>query len=224
MARSRRRATSRPRRAFTGRRPRPDWVYRSNAIRSDGTADLLGTYKWPTFSVTSGKANASILMLYDSQNYLRQPVNTLTGSFFLAQSGRAEGAKPLCLRVQGQIYSRPSTWALGNVLAYGLRILVVEQDPETGLGTIDADFGMWQPTVAGKEGTWRNPQQIVWEKRYWRSYSSNETSPSLILPIDVRMRRRLKSNEALALYMETADTSVTAVFQMWLRTLVVDEG
>lgn len=235
MARSRRR-TSRRRSG-----PKPDWVYRGPVITPvDDTETAIGTsesaglasYTQNVISLASGAAQAQVLILYDSQNRLATLAGTepfAGGQTFgaLNRAARAAGKRPVMLATEGQMYIEPSTWAIGNVLAYGWRLGAWDQDPTTGLISLPAEYSMWQ-TVLGSNpmsspDVWANSYNHVMEGRFWRGFNSNESN---VMPFRMRWRgrRTLRPNECWGIYLEVPTTAVTMRRQPWFRTLVQDEG
>lgn len=228
MARSRKRRSSQPKRRF-------DWVYRGLATEGETWAESeslgLRSYGGPPSAANAGVANARALILYDSQNRLATlagagPLGGV-GAGLLHRSARAEGRRPLIRATQGTIYFRASTWALGNVMAWGWRLGAFEQDPNTGLLSLDAAYGMWTDAAGepfwGDVNVFANEGRHVAERRYWRAFDSSKGSDS---SFDIRWsgRRALSPEHAWALYFEVHSTSVNMVIQPWLRSLVADEA
>lgn len=230
MATRRRKMTSRPRR-------KGDWVYRSNA-RVLGTGvinnDLLGSYEAVVTTVNSGIANAQTRILYDSKNYMgwltragigTAPTVATTG--ILGGHARAEGRKPCILAVDGVILCDPTTWALGNVMALGVRVGVFEQDI-SGVLSLDAGFTMWEsgagifdgPAAAWANNTRANCRDI----RQWQFYSDGAANPNMVVRVKWRGRRYLEGWECFAMFLQVPTTSVNMRTQCWVRTLVSDEG
>lgn len=227
MARSRRRTSRR-------RRPRADWVFRGSGHGGNLTGGLLddnlASYTPVVTSINVGSANARALILYDSQNTLTHPhSDATTGAMtFLPGAARAEGRNPTILAVVGQLYIEPSTWAAGQIQAYGIRIGAFEQDPQTGLLSLDPDYSMWNilaaPVVSAQASTWANWKNWDYEHRTFRVFTTSNGNGGFQIPIRFRCRRRLKPWQCYAVYMEGENTSVNARIQPWFRTLVSDEG
>jgi len=227
-------ARSRTRRTATPKRRKADWVYRGNArigTDPDGSdADLLGTYEPFIFSHTTGPGNSQGHVLYDSQNWLASVgaggADIGTGLRTLNRSARAEGRKPTMLAVEGIVYWEPTTWALGNLMAIGMRIGVFEQDPGTGNLLLDTAYSMWRDETGGSlstVGMWaNNGRGNAWERRIHYGFSDN--SVFTVARIRWHGRRTLMPNECFALYTELEATSVNTRTQAWIRTLVQDEG
>lgn len=213
---------------------RADWVYRSSGhIESTAGAgvDLLGTYDSNVLNHTSGTAASQGHILYDSQNYLRTPVRETFGGVLshIPRAARAEGRKPTILAVEGIVYWEPSTWALGSLMAIGMRLGVFEQDPGSGNVLLDPEYSMWNdgPYAAGgslsKVVDWaNNGRNNTWERRIHYGFSDN--SVFTVVRVRWRGRRSLLANECFALYTELEGTSVDTRTQYWLRTLVADEA
>lgn len=221
-------------------RGKADWVYRGplgipgDPSDNDWYIDQsLSTYTPVAQTVTSGPAGAFGFILYDSTNRLSILANTWdTAAGFgtvaaLSRAARAEGRKPLCLRVSGQVLIRPSTWAVGSLMYFGMRVGVFEQDPSIGTLLLNADYSMLQTTTqewSDSPAVMANDRNWVWQRHFFRGFRSDEPAPGIMVDINVPMRRSLKSNECLALYFEGASTSVNLSVTRFLRTLVVDES
>jgi len=194
-------------------------------------ADLVGSYSGFIPAHLTGPANAQSHVLYDSQNYTRQVLGGQFGVGLgqLGRVARAEGRRPLILAVEGIVYWEPSTWALGNLMAIGMRLGVFEQDPGNGVFLVDAAYSMWvdEPAVASSSlstvGDWaNNGRGNAWERRIHYGFSDNQAFT--VTRIRWRGRRALQPNECFGLYTELEPTSVNTRTQYWLRTLVADEG
>lgn len=215
------------RRAMT-RRPKGDWVYRHNAIRTDGGIDELGTYN---NSVALAAGGSDGVILYDSKHYLWQGVRQgLLGggagpaTYSLGNASRAEGQKALCLRVQGWITFAPSAWAVGNNIYTGWRVMAPEQDTGSGAVLLDNDYFMWQSSGASTVADHANSRRLnLWERRFFEVFNASE-SARWTLKVNAKIRVRLNANECLALYFENSPSSVGVNHWFWLRTFVVDEG
>lgn len=227
-------AKTRRRRSFNTprkRRMRADWVYRSHAYGPFNEAlDLLGTYEEDVVSQSSGIANAQSHVLYDSRDYIAtqgtQGANFLADlPAYIGPAGRAEGRNPTILRTEGIIYVEPSTWALGNLIAWGGRIGAFEQDG-TGVFSLDAAYSMWVNETTStfqQVGHWaNNGRGNAWERRVHYGFSDNQQF--VVIRVKWNGRRILKPNECWGLFTELESTSVTTRSQYWLRTLVSDES
>jgi len=226
------------RRAMTRRKRRgADWVYRQgyNLIGTRGTglgADLIGTYDPSVTTVSTGQANAQSRILYDANDYFADltrggvgSAGTLASQAVATRAGRSEGRKPCMRAVEGYIYCEPSTWAIGNVMALGVRLGVFEQDIGSGVITIDSAYSMWAYTATLQDpgpAHWANSSRMnCKEWRIWNAFSQN--SPLVVMRIRWRGRKFLNANECFALYLEAPTTSINVRTQYWLRTLVEDE-
>lgn len=228
MARSRRRRTPTRRKAR-----KADWVYRHHVIDSNNNPavfDQLGTYEPGIVSHATGVDQAQSHILYDSQNYIAHVaaggVIAPTGLPHLQGQARAEGRKPLILAVEGIVYWEPSMWALGNLMAIGMRMGVFEQDQRLGVFSLDVGYSMWLNATGAQQqrvGAWaNNGRNNAWERRIHYGFSDNQAF--VVVRVNWRGRRRLEPNECFGLYTELEGTSVGTRTQYWLRTLVADEG
>lgn len=188
-------------------------------------SDTQGTYENTVKSLTTGSANAQGLILYDSRNRLSAlSVGNAGGIGKIAMSARAEGKRPLCLMTVGTIYIEPATWAIGNIMGIGMRIGAFEQTADTGLILTDAQYSMWSSLNYQQSATFANMRRTnLWERRVFKGFSTN-SGTILIVNVKARFRIWLAENECLALYLEGETTSVNIRYQMWLRTLISDDG
>ncbi|WP_165962521.1 hypothetical protein, partial [Arthrobacter terricola] len=201
-----------------------DWVYRGSSVGLAaplGIADSLGTYDFAVRTLSSGPVNAQGLWLYDSAN---REVNisrtSAAAGGILDGASRPHVAGDQIVMVEGQLYMEPSTWAVGNVLALGVRIGEFEQDLLTGLPSVDADYSMWNPAVVAQtEAAFANDHRNNrWERRYWMGFDTNDALQ--VVTIRARINMRLRGTAGLALWLEAASTSVNLRYQTWFRTLV----
>lgn len=148
---------SRPRRSgrrASGRRARiaGDWVYR-------GTGEFSttpGSYQGNTYltviqnSVATGTINSTVMVLYDSQDYLVKLTTEGAGApTGMPLAARAEGRRPMVHRVQGTMTWTPvQGWAAGAAWAWGYRLMWCEQDSATGGALLEVPYSMWEPEVA----------------------------------------------------------------------------
>lgn len=224
MARSKRRSF---RRSSSPSRPKADWVYRGDVHdAAAGLIDTFGTYTpGGSFSQTPGIAAASVHWLYDSHNYRSftagQPGNL---QFRMPSHWRAEGRNPLCLRVQGWIGIGPSTWALGSFYWLGIRFGVFTQNAQTGNAVFPVQYSMWSYPADDMLAPARFANDRSWFREFRHVEHFNDNSMRKNLRFNIKLRRRLKPNEGLGMYTETADGSVNINITTALRTLVVDEG
>lgn len=227
MARSRRRAVS--------RRPRrkTDWVYRSNMYGLGGGAtplqqvDIQGTYEWSVRGLTAGYGTSQVLWLVDAQD--REWSIAPYSATGVAATMQSKAAKPAarrtkCLFVEGHIYFEPTTWAVGNLMAVGARIVAMEQDILTGFAVLDADYTMWNNGMAGPgrgaAAIYANDRQLnMWEKRMYKAFTSNNEA-LMVMHIRARLNWALQPHHGLGILLEAESTSVNLRYQTWLRTLV----
>lgn len=209
-------------------RRKMDWVYRSN-LRGLSTApwtgtDSLGTYEFQVRSLTTGIAGATALWLVDAKN--REMSGALTNSNqaqLQPSASRPEPSRTRVHMVEGIIYIEPSTWAVGNLMAMGVRICALEQDINTGLASVDPDMTMWLNAAAGMQQSaaaiYANDKQLcMYEQRAFKSFGDNGSI--MVMRIRARLNWTLQAQHGLALWLEGESTSVNVRYQTWLRTLV----
>lgn len=210
------------------RMPKADWVYRPNGRNTGGSgnSDVLGSYEPQVLGMLTGVDQATVGILYDSADHMRSGVteNSQTANTNISSTARAEGKRARILGYEGIMYVEPSTWAVGNLIAMGVRIGKFEQDSLTGLVLVEAEYSMWEynaPAMAGPN-VYANGTPWVEERRMHYGFSDNSVFTIM------RFRRRcnvvLRPNECFAMWCELEATSVNTRIQRWMRTLVVDEG
>jgi len=188
-------------------------------------ADDLGTYT-PNFSALTATDQAG-LILYDSKNYLRTMTHGGVGGGFGAISGasRAAGKRAAIHMTTGILLVELSSWALSREMRLGLRIGVFEQDPGSGLISVEPGYSMFVNTGDTAVNSWANAQRRNrWERRVYRGFSSSNEGGLITIPVMARGAVRLDDNECWALYLEVEDGSQNMNITPWLRTLVSDEG
>lgn len=210
---------TRPKRHF-------DWVYRTNAIASDGSIDGLGTYQNVASTLVGGGSAAWIL--YDSHNHKelllrgQSPPGGVQQS--LSMAARAEGRNPLIRRVSAMIRVNPSAWALGSSYVIGLRLGIFEQDPDTGNVLLDVSYSMFADLGNAYVADWANSRENLREYRRYVLFTDASSSGQMHVQLNWAGMRRLLPHQCLAIYAETQGGSVNTTWQRWCRTLVADEA
>lgn len=204
------------------RRVKADWVYRANARSNTpltGT-DLLGTYDPLVRALGTGTAEANALVLYDSSNYVRTITPGSAGLGSLPSAARVEGKKASVRAVEGTLYVEPSTWAVGNLIALGIRIGIYEQDYGGGSARVITEMSMfnnnlqWTPALGANNGREN--------MREWRIFEGfQENSAVFSYRLRWKGKRSLAPNEGLFLWLEGEETSVNIRYQTWFRSLIV---
>lgn len=206
---------------------RLDWVYRSNSFDTAGAlVDDQGTYADTAQTLATNTSLAAVL--YDSHNYVASTVGQTPADgprVRVLAPARAEGRKTLISRVEGQMFVRPSTWALGSQMKFGVRFGIFEQDPIVGAFLIDPNYSMFTSGAlpVAQAANWANDRKWQLERRWWVEF--NDNNRILQLRFRFRVNRNLNPNECYGFYMENAPTeSVTIGSRFWFRTLVADES
>lgn len=212
-------------------RRRTDWVYRPNARLLGGGgspldgADTSGTYEAQVRSLTTGITSAHVLWLVDAADRDTSVyVTSNTRVSGLQKSAKPEGKRTRVRFVEGHIYFEPQTWAVGNIMAMGVRICALEQDYLTGNASVDPDMTMWLGTGstlgASAASFYANDKQLcMYEQRMYKAFSANDQS-IMVMRIRARLNWALQAHHGLALWMEGETTGVNVRYQTWLRTLV----
>lgn len=220
MAKTRRRMPRAPRR-------RRDWVYRPNLKdTAGGLFDVLGSYENLAKNLAAGFANPQVAVLYDSSSYMSAVAAQTTTFVALPRASRAEGRKPLIHRVQGVVLVTPSTWAAGSRFDVGFRFGRFVQAPDTGGIVFDPEYAMWGSPADAKDSpaNYANDTNWQFERRELVTFGTSNDAASWKWSFNFRVNRSLESNQAYALYMESAGGSININIQCWFRTLVSDEG
>lgn len=213
------------------RRRRFDWVYRDDIY--DDTGALIepgGSYSSLTGNITGGPLSSAVKILYDSSNYIARMIGAggVVPAVF-GSAGRAEGRKPFIAFTHGTVFLTPSTWAVGNIAALGVRVVKMEQDAVSGQVLVDPNYTMWSRTniVANNPANYANAQPWYAERRVIRGFQEN--SAQFSIRMSARVRASLEPHECLALWLENPGgsnppvNSVSLVLTgLYWRTLVSD--
>jgi len=186
-----------------------DWVYRSRQYLLDGTTVSVSPGAWSPSpnTLTTGATNSVALMLLDSNNFHTKtlsPNNALGDSGFVMGPARVDGRGPLVCAVQGHIFITPSTWAVNNILAVGIRLTIAEQDVDDGIPELDADYSINRPAAAATPANdltlFANMPGGLKDWQVYRQFSDN--SAVIAVPIFWKGKRRLRPEECLFLHLE----------------------
>lgn len=203
-----------------------DWVFRGSEWDDDaGAADpSLASYTGAFRSLVAGESTA--LILYDSQNYIRESVGTDPANLFLNRAARAEGRRAQTYRVRGWLGWEATTWTLGNNVYFGWRIGAFEQDNGDGGVLVPAGYNMLAPVVFtdNQPDVYANMQRSnAWEHFIAYHFATGNETSRRSMNLNVAARRSLAANECLALYWESALSGVNIRYSSFLSTLVSDE-
>lgn len=224
MARSRKRTPSR--RRF---KRRADWVFRGNTYDQAGALiDDAGSYVVNETTILPGVPNAQPFILYDSHDRIVQTVSSgINVPVLSSASGRAEGRRAFIHWCKGTMFYRPSAWAAGNAMSFGLRFGIYEQDPATGALLIDPAYTLFSTPGITTLGVshWANDGQWQKERRIWVAFNDNSQRMSTSFSFPVR--RSLPANMCYAIFAEVNNQpaeSVNVILRPFFQTLVSDEG
>jgi len=223
MARTKRRMAKAPR----ARRPKADWVFRPNIADDAGNViDAVGSYT-PELSKTIVQTftGAIGLVLYDSQNRIKDVVAQGFIPALFPRAARAEGHRARILRVVGLLAFTPSVWALGSSYFLGIRFGMFEQNSGTGQVVVPTNYHMWgNGSVAPDQTAARYANDGLWQVERRTIVRFNDNNSTLNVPFAFRVNRSLRPDQCYAVYIETASGSVNVTCNPTLRTLVSDEG
>lgn len=205
------------------KRTRYDWVYRPDAIGegSPTTGTYQGAY---TSSLPSGVLGATILVLYDSIDWLVEIDRT---SNYITRAARAEGRQPMVGGVELDLGIVPDTWSENGALHLGWRVGFFEQDPSDGVPAVLPEYSMWAgPGVTDEPAVDANDTQTnIREGRFYAAFNASVTSPIFHIHRFLRFKRRMPgSRYCLGVYLESSPSSVGIRLFRNCRTLVADEG
>lgn len=224
---------------------RADWVYRGNKFLLGGDVSIneeeaqSGTYYAPFALPVATPGNpyvgATGQVLYDSGNYMggrygqdREPATGEPRLYGINPEARPDSPMngPLIHGCDLHIHIYNSSWVGMSRLYLGLRIIVAEQDPESGQALLHAAYSMWQDVggLNAQPAVWANGRQNCWEDRITRVFRSSDGEDlSLMYSRRVRFKRRLEANEGLFLYFETHPSgNAVGLINPFCRTLVSD--
>lgn len=225
MARSKKRTFRR--RKSDGRKA--DWVYRGDIHDgAGGVIDSFGSYvPGLGFVQAAGSPQATIHWLYDSSLY-RKFATSVGGNVPLVMppAMRAEGRKPLILRVQGWMSVLPTAWVAGTVVFLGMRFGVWDQSPNTGNGIFQANYNMWDNALNDNAApaTFANFGNYVREFRKSWSFDIGQTASRVNFTFNFACRRAMLPHQGFGIYTELAPGSTACSIVHAFRTLVVDES
>jgi len=215
--------------------PKATWVYRGFAgqFLPAQTVTLDNeTYAATIFTLPSS-SGFQAFSLYDSHQYAEIALvgNTGVGQGFagLNASARPGGSRARCLAVAGEVRYEPSAWAIGNQIHLGFRIGILEQDQADGAYIGVPGYSMWNGAAWSDQAAQSaQGMQNLWEDRRFHAFNAETTSPIFSKQVFVRLNGgkgvTLSPKYGLSFGMETDAASVGTRVQLWLRTLVVDEG
>lgn len=188
------------------------------------SADTLGTYGVGNRSQSTGVANATVLWLYDSHDRMQYTASGTVSAQLgrLPPAARAEGKRPVIHMTQGFFEVEPQSWAANGQLHWGWRLGAWEQDPFTGLVSLNVSYNMWGRNPPSTADYWADVGIHVREGRVYRAFNAEITAPSWVIPIFWKGRWRLRPNEGWGIYIEGETTNIR--YDTWFRSLVSDEG
>jgi len=227
--------TRRGRRPMTRKRKRrADWVYRATITEDSPN---VGSYVANSQFVTLGNNtlgpavfNTRTMVLVDSVAFQETILNTsLSNGVGMPMAAKPEGRGRKVLKVEGDLRWRLVGIGATDFYDWGWRLGWFEQDTITGLASLQAEYSMFEPNIAGTV-----PQDIVnfandkLSNRREKFYQvhNNATIPRVygverfLVPIGMRPP---SSKHALMLFAEAPSTNtVNTTIRLWpmLRSLI----
>lgn len=218
---------------------RADWVYRGDQYRLDDPSSVEPAFSGSYYSpITLAVGSSTAQVLYDSNDYIGsryggvQVIGGANRRMSVGSEARPDRAMggPLIhgVDVHANVRVNDSAWTTNLTMYLAMRIVVAEQDPETGRMVADVNYSMWSNISgfqSGEPAVWANGRQNCWETRIVRSRRTTDVALDMFIDRRVRFKRRLDSQEGLFLYLETHTASVNLnLVNLWCRTLVTDVG
>lgn len=232
-----------------------DWVYRPRkyflddyaASSAGGTVGPLtvedngfsGTY-YNLINLSSGAANATAQVLYDSSRYTSGRVGMDIGQdtqphrYLVPSEARPDMNRRGAL-IHGceiGVYVHVgSQWLSASHIFLGLRIIVATQDYD-GRAQLDPGYNMFQASSGGEmfePAVFANGRSNCWEQRFFRTRKTEDTELDLFIHHRfIPFKRRLEWDEGLFLYIEGHPNSLSLegndFINLWCRTLVTDHN
>lgn len=205
---------AKPRRRAAGRRfEKRDWVY-----TNDG-------YTASSFNQTSGVAGAFAQPLCYSQGAKRVGVQ---GDLYGAPGAtdyRGGYSFPADRRQKvyafdGLLMVEPTTWAIGNVLMPGARLIIGDMGPEDNSLLEEADYSMWTNGTLVPIQEWANDRRKLAEWRGYRGFGDNGAPMMMRMRWSSRTGRVLEERQAVFLWLEAASAGVNMRMRLFSRLLM----
>lgn len=215
---------------------RGDWVYRGEEFTLGGNADAqqvasyVGAFARNNGVYTLTPGNPIGLVLYDSTDYLSQMNRNIDASgatvTWFGKEARAEGKRATALGVDIHLEWMPSAWTVGSNWAVGIRLVICDQNIDTGGMDLPANYKMTgvnagRNTTSAYANGWGN---LLEEYRYAAFSTGNETV-RWSYRAKWRGRRSLPPNACLGIYMESAGPAIgstTLLVTPMCRSLIHD--
>jgi len=174
------------------------------------------------------------VVLYDSHDYLTAPTkafNAASGEqLMMGREARAEHGHVTIHAVEGTIYMQPSTWTAGSDFLVAARLVICEQNLQTGALALPAAYNLVGGTITGNglgndasdyANGWGNLQTRITQQ----AFSTENDMARFQMRFRWKGRRTLPQHLCLGLYMESAGPalgSTTLRVGPLFRTLVTD--
>lgn len=222
-------------------RQKADWCYRPWI---GGSGEPIGawtgslTQSVPRNDPILGTINSGHAILYDSVSFIQVGAqNSFALSEMYPSAMRAEGRRPKCLQVEGQVQFRIGAWTTGNTTMFGMRLGWYEQDVQTGLPSIEPEYSMFEPQIVAGAliqdlATYANDRlKNIREWVFVRAYGDAGNPPIVTATVNVKFprgRTAPSANHCLMLYYECSGmvTPINGGVNIWnqVRALMVDEN
>lgn len=211
------------------RRMRGDWIYRGVEFDDEGGAAGTQVASYTGVSRNSGAYPLAPgtdvgIILYDSANYMLE--RTRTGPFNIGREARAEGRGATILAVQGYYYMLPNAWTAGSNWCVSARIIIADQNLQTGQMDLPANYQLPATSGPGVELTaWANGWGNLAERTDWNAFATGNEQQRWKFGLRWRGRRRLKPHECLGILIQSAGPAIgstSMTLSPLFRTLVSD--
>lgn len=220
------------------RRMRADWVYRGEEFNATGqvhptqVASYTGAIDRANGAYTLTVGAPLGLVLYDSNDYLRQGTRTIQAvggnvtMGWMGKEGRAEGKRPTILGVDVHLELQPSAWTLGANWALGWRLVICDQNMSTGGLDLPGQYKMSSINARDNGSSmWANGWGNLMEGYRYVAFMTGNETVRWSIHARWRGRRTLSSSTCLGLYVESAPPaalSTTLRVTPMCRSLVHD--
>lgn len=201
---------------------RADWVYRGFEYDMQGNAAATQVASYVncqrnalTYTLSPGTPVG--LVLYDSHDYLGSPTkafNAASGEqLMLGREARAEHGTVKVHAVEGTLYLEPTTWTVGSDFMVAARLVICEQNLQTGALALPAAYTLLGAGIVGNglgndasdyANGWGNLQTRIIRQ----AFSTENDMARMALRFRWKGKRSLPQHLCLGLYVESAGPAI----------------